>query len=174
MVAAMRTVLALLLVACSAPATSPAPVAPATPPATSPAPTAAADPAPPPPAPARAGLSYPPAHTGDVVETHHGVAVADPYRWLEDMGSAETRQWVSAENAVTDAYLAGLPGRDALRQRIGELISYESYGVPQRHGAHYFWTHRDGKQSQAVLFAASGLDAAPRVLIDPNTISTDG
>jgi prolyl oligopeptidase len=176
MVAAMRTVFALLLVACSAPATSPAPAAPAAPATPAPAaPTAAAPPATAPPAPAeRAGRSYPPTHTGDVVETHHGVAVADPYRWLEDMSSAETRQWVTAENAVTDAYLAGLPGRDALRQRIGELISYESYGVPQRHGARYFWSHRDGKQSQAVLFTAAGLEATPSVLLDPNTISTDG
>ncbi|HEX8113223.1 MAG TPA: prolyl oligopeptidase family serine peptidase, partial [Kofleriaceae bacterium] len=135
----------------------------------------AASPATPAPAPAaRAGLSYPAAHTGDVVETHHGVAVPDPYRWLEDMSSAETRQWVAAENAVTDAYLAGLPGRDALRQRIGELISYESFGPPARHGARYFWTHRDGKQSQPVVFTAPGLDAAPGVLLDPNAISTDG
>jgi prolyl oligopeptidase len=195
MVAAMRTVFALLLVACSAPA----PVAPATPAPAAPAPTAAAAPPVTAPPAQRAGLSYPPAHTGDVVETHHGVAVADPYRWLEDMGSEETHQWVGAENAVTDAYLAGLPGRDALRQRIGELISYESYGAPQRHGARYFWTHRDGKQSQAVLFTATALErsetgggapdgsaggaggnaprgtnATPSVLLDPNTISTDG
>jgi prolyl oligopeptidase len=172
MVAAMRTVIALLLVACSAPATSPPPAAPAQP--APPAPVAPPATAPPPAPVERTGLSYPPARTGDVVETHHGVAVADPYRWLEDMGSADTRQWVAAENTVTDAYLAGLPGRDALRQRIGELISYESFGPPARHGARYFWIHRDGKQSQPVLFTAAGLDAAPAVLLDPNTISTDG
>ena len=177
MVAAMRTVIALLLAACSAPAGSPAPAAPAQPPPTesASASTGAPAPAPAPPAPApRSGLSYPAARPGDVVETHHGVAVADPYRWLEDMGSADTSQWVSAENTVTDAYLAGLPGRDALRQRIGELISYESYGVPGHHGAHYFWTHRDGKQSQPVVFTAAGLEATPSVLLDPNAISTDG
>jgi prolyl oligopeptidase len=167
----MRTVIALLLVACSAPATSQAP--PVSP---QPSPPAAAAPelAPAPSPPARAGLAYPRARTGDVVENHHGVSVADPYRWMEEMSSEETRQWVSAENAVTDAYLGGLPGRDTLRKRIAELISYESYGVPSRRGTHYFWTHRDGKQSQPVLFTATGLDAAPSVLLDPNTISTDG
>jgi prolyl oligopeptidase len=176
MVRAMRTVFALLLVACSAPAGSPAPVAPTQPAAsTSGAPAPATAPATPPPAPTqRAGLSYPAAHTGDVVETFHGVAVADPYRWLEDMGSAETRQWVGAENGATDAYLARLPGRDALRQRIGELISYESYDLPVHQGPRYFWTHKDGKQSQPVVFTAAGLDAASSVLLDPNTISTDG
>ncbi|HMG51912.1 MAG TPA: prolyl oligopeptidase family serine peptidase [Kofleriaceae bacterium] len=165
----MRTVIAMVLAACSAPAASQAP--PAAPQPAAP-PPAAADPAPPPPP--RAGLAYPRTRAGDVVDTHHGVAVADPYRWLEDMGSAETRQWVGEQNTLTDGYLAGLPGRDALRKRIGELISYESYRAPSRHGARYFWSHSDGVQSQAVVFTAASLDAEPRVLLDPNTISTDG
>ncbi|HEX7842793.1 MAG TPA: prolyl oligopeptidase family serine peptidase, partial [Kofleriaceae bacterium] len=112
--------------------------------------------------------------TGDVVDTFHGTAVPDPYRWLEDMGSAETRQWVRDENAVTDAYLAGLPGREALRRRIAELVSFESFRAPSHRGAHYFWAHSDGKQSQPVVFTAAALDAPPKVLLDPNTISTDG
>jgi prolyl oligopeptidase len=168
----MRTVIALLLVACSAPAASQAPpAAPA--PAPAPTSTTAAAPAAPA-APAHSGPSYPRARAGNVVETHHGVSVADPYRWLEDMGSADTRQWVADENTVTDAYLAQLPGRDALRKRIGELISYESYRAPARRGTRYFWLHSDGVQSQAVLFTATGLDATPSVLLDPNAISTDG
>jgi len=165
----MRIVIALLAVGCSAPA---APQTPATPPR--PAPQPASAPAPEPPPPAHVGLSYPHARTGDVVETHHGVAVADPYRWLEDMGSAETRQWVHDENAVTDAYLAGLPGRDTLHRRITELVSFESYRTPFHRGGRYFWSHHDGKQGQAVLFTATSLDAQPTVLIDPNAISTDG
>ena len=167
----MRTVIAFALLAgCSAPATSQAPAAPAQP-AQPPAVAAAPAPAP---APERTGLSYPAARTGDVVETHHGVAVPDPYRWLEDMGSADTRQWVQAENAVTDAYLTKLPGREALRARIAELVSFESYRTPFHRGGRYFWSHTDGKQSQAVVFTATSLDAKPTVLIDPNTISTDG
>ncbi|HEX8115586.1 MAG TPA: prolyl oligopeptidase family serine peptidase, partial [Kofleriaceae bacterium] len=149
---------------------------------------AAAPPAPPaPPPPVRSGLAYPRARTGDVVDTHHGVAVPDPYRWLEDMGSEETRPWVAAQNALTDTYLAGLPGRDALRRRITELVRHEAFGLPVRRGARYFWTHSDGSQDQPVVLTAASLDptggaaprlasleATPRVLLDPNAISTDG
>src|ERR1700759_1030773 len=122
----------------------------------------------PPPSPpaTHAGPAYPHAHTDNVVETHHGVAVADPYRWLEDMDSAETRAWVTQENALTDAYLGKLPGRDALRARITELVSYESFRIPFRRGAHYFWTPRDGKQAQPVVWTAPRLDAKPTVLLD--------
>jgi prolyl oligopeptidase len=163
----MRTLLAMLAVGCATPATAPAPAVPA-PPAAPPA----APPEPPPAAPA--GLAYPEAPKGDVAETHHGVTVADPYRWLEDMASAGTRKWVTEENALTDAYLAGLPGRDALRARISALVSYESFGIPFHRGAHYFWTHRDGQKSQAVVWTAAALDKPATVLLDPNTISTDG
>jgi prolyl oligopeptidase len=173
---AMRSLSLLVVVGCTAPATTPKPpvVAEPTsivPPAGGPAEPVAAQP----PAPAtRAGLAYPQARTGDVVETHHGTRVADPYRWLEDMDSAETRAWVAGENALTDAYFAGLPGRDVLRKRITELVSYESFGIPYRRGARYFWTHRDGQQSQQVVWTAAALDGKPSVLLDPNTISTDG
>jgi len=166
----MRTLLVLLVVGCSAPATSSAPVAAPAPP---PAPVAAAQPPPPPPAP-RPGLAYPTAHTGDVVETLHGVAVADPYRWMEDMGSAETRAWVAQENALTEAQLAKLPGRDALRARLAELMSYETFGRPFQRRQRYFWFHNDGKQPQGVLFTATSLTGAPSVLLDPNTIASDG
>jgi len=143
------------------------------PPAAVSPPAAPAPPAPPPPAP-HAGLAYPRAPTGNVVETHHGVAVPDPYRWLEDMDSAETRAWVTQENALTDAYFGKLPGKGALRARITELVSYESFRSPFHRGARYFWLHRDGKQDQPVLWTAPRLDAQPTVLLDPNTISTDG
>ena len=160
-------VLVLTIAACAAPAAAP-PAAPAAPAARRPPPAA-------PPAPAaRAGLRYPVARTGDVVDNHHGVAVPDPYRWLEDMGSAETRQWVMAENALTDGYLAGLPGRAALRQRITEVVRHEAFGIPVRRGARYFWTHNDGTQDQPVVFTAAALDGKPTVLLDPSAISTDG
>jgi prolyl oligopeptidase len=165
----MRILFAIVLAGCAAPRPAPAP-APSAAPAPDPAPPA--EPAPPPAA--HAGLAYPQAHRGDVVETHHGVTVADPYRWLEDMESPEARRFVGEENALTDRYIAGLAGRDALRARITALVSYESYRTPVRRGGHYFWTHSDGKQSQAVVWTAAALDATPRVLLDPNTIATDG
>jgi len=167
----MRTLIALLAVGCSAPARSSAPPV---------APPAAEPPAAPPVAsapqaePARAGMAYPKIATGTAVETHHGVAVADPYRGLEDMGSADTERWVTEENALTDSVIATLPGRDAFRKRIGELVSYESFGTPFRRGAHYFWTYRDGKQNQPTLWTAPSLDAKPSLLLDPNAIATDG
>src|SRR5262249_43497821 len=67
-----------------------------------------------------------------------------------------------------------LPGRDALGKRIAELLSYESFRTPFRRGAHYFWTHSDGKKSQAVVWTAASLDGKPTVLLDPNAFSTDG
>jgi prolyl oligopeptidase len=108
------------------------------------------------------------------VDTHHGIAIADPYRWLEDMASPETRRWVADQNAVTDAYLAKIPGRDALHRRIGELVGYEEFGTPVRRGPRYYWTHSDGKQNQRVVWTAATLDAVPTVLVDPNAISSDG
>jgi prolyl oligopeptidase len=173
----MRTLLAILLVGCAAPAATPAPSSPVTPvgpavaaapPATAEAPAPAAEPPP------RAGPAYPRARTGDVADKLHGVAIADPYRWLEDMSSAETKQWVRDQNALTDAQLAALPGRDALRARLTQLVSYESFRMPFRRGNRYFWSHSDGKRNQPVVLTAPALDAAPAVLLDPNTISTDG
>jgi prolyl oligopeptidase len=102
------------------------------------------------------------------------VKVADPYRWMEDMDSAETRQWVTQENTLTDAYLAKLPGRETLSKRIAELISYESFRTPFRRGKRYFWAHSDGKHSQPIVWTAASLDGKPSVLVDPNAISTDG
>src|SRR5262249_13328702 len=123
---------------------------------------------------AHAGLRYPATRTDKTVETHHGVAVADPYRWLEDMGSAEAQRWVRDQNAVTDAYLATLTGREALRRRISELVSYESFGPPGRHGAHTFWLYKDGKHDQLMVMTAASLDAPAHVLLDPNQLSPDG
>ena len=155
---------------CACAASTPAPSPPSAPP-----------PSPPPASAASAGASstapawsYPAAPPGTVLEDHHGVKVADPYRWLEDLDSKETRAWVAAENRLTDSYLAGLPGREGLRARLAELSSAESYGVPSHRGGHFFWTHNSGKQDQAVLFTAAGLDAAPSVLVDPNVLSPDG
>jgi len=121
-----------------------------------------------------ANPSYPSARRGDVVETQHGVAVADPYRWLEAMDAAETRDWVTAQNALADRYLAGIPGRETLRARIQDLMSYERFGLPHHRGKRYFWTHSDGQQAQAIVLSASTPDAKPKIVLDPNRISTDG
>jgi prolyl oligopeptidase len=122
----------------------------------------------------RIPLTYPQAARGDVVDDHHGTKVADPYRWLEDADSAETRQWIDAQNAVTQQYLASIPQRDALRARLTELWNYERYTIPYSRGGRYLFSKNDGLQNQNVLYAADGKDSEPRVLIDPNTLSKDG
>ena len=108
-------------------------------------------------------IAYPDTRRGDVVETLHGHSIADPYRWLEDPNSPETAAWVEAQNKVTFAYLEKIPRRVAIRERLTKLWNYERYGVPN-----------DGLQNQAVIYKATSLTATPEVLIDPNTLSSDG
>jgi prolyl oligopeptidase len=121
-----------------------------------------------------AGDRYPVTRQDDVVDDYHGTMVADPYRWLEETNSEETGAWVAAQNAVTDRYLGALPERDALRERLTGLWNYERYGVPFREGGRYFFFKNDGLQNQSVLYLQESLEAEPRVLLDPNTLSADG
>ena len=108
------------------------------------------------------------------VDTYHGTKVADPYRWLEDDNSAQTKQWVEAQNAVTFGYLKTIPFRDALRARLDALQNYPRYTAPTRRGTRYFFSKNTGLQEQSVLYTQVGLDGAPEVLLDPNTFAKDG
>ena len=119
-------------------------------------------------------IAYPAAPRGTVVEVHHGVKVADPYRWLEEMDSPATRSWVAAENALTDAHFARLSGREALHGRLAALFRFDSFRSPQRRGSRYFWIRRGAQQNQPVLFTAPAIDAEPKPLLDPNVLSPDG
>jgi len=121
-------------------------------------------------------MQYPVTHRDDIVETQFGTPVADPYRWLEnDVREDErVRAWVTAQNAVTDAYLATLPGRDRFRARITELYDYERVGPPWRKGDRYFHQRNDGLQNQSPLYVRDRLDGPARLLIDPNGWSADG
>jgi prolyl oligopeptidase len=110
----------------------------------------------------------------DLVDDYFGTKVADPYRWLEDPDSSETRAWVAAQNARTFGYLAHIPERGALAERLLRLWDYEKFGLPFQRGGRYFMQRNDGLQNQAVLYAMDGLDAPARVLLDPNTLSDDG
>ncbi|MGH9379732.1 MAG: prolyl oligopeptidase family serine peptidase [Thermoanaerobaculia bacterium] len=121
-----------------------------------------------------APLSYPETRQIELVETLHGVEVPDPYRWLEDLDSEETKAWVAAQNEVTFGYLEQLPGREALQARLTELWDYPKYGVPFEEGGLYFFQRNSGLQNQSVLYVAEDLAAEPRVLLDPNTLSQDG
>ncbi len=119
-------------------------------------------------------IVYPASATVEQVDDFHGTAVADPYRWLEDVDSAETKAWVVAQNEVTFAYLEGIPAQERLRKRLTELWDYPRYSTPFREGARTFFRKNDGLQNQSVLYVQDGSDAEPRLLLDPNTLSEDG
>jgi len=119
-------------------------------------------------------LTYPQAKRGDQVDDYHGTKVADSYRWLEDTDSAETHAWVEAENKLTFGYLEQLPYRQAIRDRLTKLWNYERFTTPSQYGGRYFFQHNDGLQNQNVLLVAESINAEPRVLLDPNTLSSDG
>jgi prolyl oligopeptidase len=119
-------------------------------------------------------LTYPHAKAGDQVDEYHGAKVADPYRWLEDTDSAETREWIEAENTLTFSYLENIPYRQAIHDRLKTLWNFERYGVPEQQGGRYFYQHNTGLQNQSVLLVADSLSAEPRLLLDPNTLSADG
>jgi prolyl oligopeptidase len=121
-----------------------------------------------------APLVYPKAKTVDQVDDYHGVKVADPYRWLEDTDSAETHDWVEAENKLTFGYLDQIPYRAAIRERLLKLWNYERFTVPGQQGGRYFYEHNNGLQNQNVMLVADSLNAEPRVLLDPNTLASDG
>ncbi|HEX7553281.1 MAG TPA: prolyl oligopeptidase family serine peptidase [Geothrix sp.] len=123
---------------------------------------------------AQTPLSYPVTRTGDVVDDYHGTKVADPYRWLEDDRSAETAAWVAAQNQVTQAYLGGIPERKAITARLTKLWDYEKFGAPSKRGKYYTYTHNTGLQNQGVLYVTTDLKEQGRVLLDPNSLSTDG
>ena len=118
--------------------------------------------------------NYPPARKSDQVDDYHGVKVADPYRWLEDLDSEETRTWVEAQNKLSFGYLASIPARTTLKDRLTKLWNYEKYGIPFKEGNRYFYTRNSGLQNQAVLYTVTALDAQPQLVLDPNTLSADG
>ena len=117
---------------------------------------------------------YPESRQSDQIDTYHGIEIADPYRWLEDAQSDESRAWIEAQNSLTFGYLMKLPRRESLKKRLTELWNYERYGTPFKCGGQYFFYKNDGLQNQSVLYVTSSLDADPRVLLDPNALSVDG
>jgi prolyl oligopeptidase len=119
-------------------------------------------------------MNYPFTRTDDVVDDYFGTLVADPYRWLEEPNSPETRAWVDAQNAITHAFLERLPARERIHSRLRELWDYTRYGVPSREGRWYVFARNDGLQNQAVIYKSTALDAPPEVLLDPNLLSFDG
>ena len=119
-------------------------------------------------------MKYPTARRSDFSETLHGIEVPDPYRWMENIDSEETRAWIKAQNETTNDFLSKIPERDAIKTRMVELWNYEKYSAPFRRGERLFYFHNDGLQNQNVLFWQENLEDEPKELLDPNTLSEDG
>ena len=119
-------------------------------------------------------FDYPPARKADQVDDYHGVKVADPYRWLEDLDSEETRGWVEAENKLTFSFLNSIPARSNIKDRLTKLWNYEKYGIPFKEGNRYFYSRNSGLQNQSVLYTVPTIDGEPKLLLDPNKLSADG
>ncbi len=119
-------------------------------------------------------LVYPPSQQVDQVDAYHGIEISDPYRWLENPDTPETKAWIEAQNRLTFGYLQTIPARDRLQQRLTQLWNYEKYGIPFKQGERYFYFKNDGLQNQSVLYTLQSLVDQPHVLLDPNTLSEDG
>ncbi len=117
---------------------------------------------------------YPDTAAGDTVDVLHGESIPDPYRWLEDGDSTDTKLWTERQNARTEAYLAAKPGRETIRARLDTLLSIGVLGVPVPVRGRYFHQRRDGRQNQPVLYVREGVEGSDRVLVDPNSISSGG
>lgn len=119
-------------------------------------------------------MVYPSAKKVDQVDDYHGTKVPDPYRWLENPDSEETRAWVEGENKVTFGFLEEIPSRARIKERLTKLWNYEKYGVPAKFGDRYIYSKNNGLQNQNVLYTTTSLGGQAQVLLDPNTLSTDG
>jgi prolyl oligopeptidase len=123
---------------------------------------------------AQTPLTYPATRKAEVVDDFFGTKVADPFRWLEDDNSPETKAWVVAQNKVTFGYLGQIPQRARIQERITRLFDFEKYSAPFKRGQRYFYSYNTGLQNQAVVFVTEDPKAQGRVLLDPNTLSKDG
>ena len=123
---------------------------------------------------AQRAIKYPESKRMDQVDDYHGTKVADPYRWLEDTDSEETRAWVAAQNKLTYSYLDEIPARAQIKARVTNLWNFERFGTPFKEGNRYFYARNDGLQNQSVIYTTTSLDSPAEVLIDPNNLSSDG
>src|SRR3984885_5968978 len=119
------------------------------------------------------GKCPPQTRKDDVLETIHGVPVTDPYRWLEDQKSPETRAWIDAEDKCTATVLDAVPGRAEISSRLSELMKVSSVGLPRERHGDYFFVKRTADQDLYVIYKREGLHGKDEVLIDPYPLSAD-
>ncbi len=119
-------------------------------------------------------FNYPESRRSSHIDKLHGLDIPDPYRWMEDIDSKETLDWINSQNEYTFNYLKKIPARDKVLNRLTELWDYEKISQPSLRGGKYFFYSHDGLQNQAVLYWKEALDGESNVLIDPNSFSDDG
>lgn len=117
---------------------------------------------------------YPGTKKVDTVTNYHGIMVADPYRWLEDDWSQETKDWVTEQNKITFSYLEQIPYRTQWQKRLEEINDYPKYSSPSPNNEYFYFSKNDGLQNQSVLYRQKGLNGKPELVLDPNTFSADG
>jgi prolyl oligopeptidase len=119
-------------------------------------------------------ITYPETKKVDQEDNYFGTIVKDPYRWLEDDNSAETKAWVKEQNKVTEDYLSEIPYREKVKGRLKQMCNYTKYSAPFKQGDYYYFYKNDGLQNQSVLYRQKGLQAQPEIFIDPNKMNADG
>ncbi|HEX8515893.1 MAG TPA: prolyl oligopeptidase family serine peptidase [Bacteroidia bacterium] len=119
-------------------------------------------------------MTYPTTRKTDSADTYFGTTIPDPYRWLEDDKSAETGEWVKAQNKVTFDYLSNIPYRNKIKDRLTKIWNFAKVSAPFKKGKRYFFYKNDGIQNQSVLYVQEGLNGSPKLLLDPNTLAADG
>ena len=120
-------------------------------------------------------FSYPSTSKDTTIkDDFHGIKVSDPYRWLEDENSSNTKKWIKNQNSTVYAYLDQIPFRDAIEERLHKIWNYERYSTPLKKGGKYYFFKNDGLQNQSVLYAQESLDGTAKPILDPNTFSKDG
>lgn len=121
-----------------------------------------------------AQMVYPDSKTVKQVDTYHGIKVEDPYRWLEDDNSSETKLWVESQNKVTNQYLAQISYKEKVKQHLTTLWNFDKMSTPFKKGKLFFSFRNNGLQNQSVFYSQASLLDNPVVVLDPNALSTDG
>lgn len=119
-------------------------------------------------------IQYPVTKKTNIIDDYFGTKVLDPYRWLECDTCSDVKEWVNAQNQVTFAYLAKIPFRNSLKERITQLYDYQRQSAPDKKGKYYFYFKNEGLQNQPVLYITDDVNKEGRVLLDPNELSKEG
>jgi prolyl oligopeptidase len=121
-----------------------------------------------------AKLNYPATNKVDQVDNYHGTRISDPYRWLEDVDSPSTHEWIRQQNELTFSFLEKIPARAGIREKLTQLWDFKKASSPHKKGGRYFQFLNSGLQNQDILYVYESLEEEPRILLDPNTLSSDG